>query len=53
MKTADLSLETIASGTVPEKFQRALEKVLENILDPNTDAKAKRQITVTNHVPAG
>ncbi len=46
MKTADLSLDTIARGALPEKFQRQLTALLENVLDVNTDPKVKRTITI-------
>jgi len=43
-KIADLS--TLGAGAAAEKFQAELAKVLDNIRDPNTDAKAKRKITL-------
>jgi hypothetical protein len=42
-----VTLETIARGAAPELFQEELSKVIKNILDPNTEAEAKRQITLT------
>lgn len=39
-----LSLDTLGHGAAREKFQIALDRVLENILDPNTKATAKRQV---------
>lgn len=44
--TQDLTLDTIAGGAIPERFQVELVEVIKNILDPNTSAKAKRTITV-------
>jgi len=41
-----LSLETLCGGAVTEKFNRALRKVSENILDPNTEVKPKREIVL-------
>lgn len=43
----DLKLSELASGGVQEKFNRELKRVAENILDPNTDPKKKRKITLT------
>ena len=42
-----LTLATMCDGAVQERIERALEKVSENILDPNTDPDKKRSITVT------
>lgn len=39
-------LATIADGAVCEAFGLELEKVLENIADPNTDPHAKREINI-------
>lgn len=41
-----LSLETLGHGAVAELFEVELERVLENILDPNTPAEKKREITL-------
>lgn len=46
MKTADLNLDTIAKGAIPERFRHVLQGVLDNILDPNTEAKDKRRIVI-------
>ncbi len=46
MKTTDLSLDSVAGGALPEKFEHQLRKVLENIVDPNTEAKEKRIIDI-------
>jgi hypothetical protein len=42
-----VTLDTVAKGGAPELFEHALEEVLANIQDQNTDAKAKRSITMT------
>ena len=47
MKSADLSLDTVARGAVPEKFDHALRAILDNVMDPNTPWDAKRSITIT------
>lgn len=41
-----LTLATLCDGAVQEKVDRALEKVVKNILDPNTDPGKKRSITL-------
>lgn len=45
--TKDLSIETLCGGAVQERINRALRKVSDNILDPNTEAKKKRSISLT------
>lgn len=42
-----IDLNTFADGAVAEQFNRELRKVLENIADPNTDAKKSRRLTLT------
>lgn len=42
----NFSLSEIAEGGVQEKFAAEMEKVANNILDPNTKAKAKRKVTL-------
>ncbi len=42
-----VNLNNLAGGGVAEQFNRELLKVLENIADPNTDAKKARKITLT------
>lgn len=39
-----LDLHTIGGGAAFELFQAELERVLENILDPNTEATDKREV---------
>ena len=41
-----LTLANMCSGGVQERIDRALAKVSDNILDPNTEAKKKREVTV-------
>ena len=45
--TKDLSIETLCGGAVQERINRALRKVSDKILDPNTEAKKKRSISLT------
>ena len=40
-------LEDINSGALEEIFQREMSRVIANIADPATDARAKRAITLT------
>lgn len=41
-----IDMEKFAGGAFTTQINRELEKVTENIQDPNTDATAKRRITV-------
>lgn len=41
-----VTLASLAGGAALERFQLELERVLSNIADPNTDATAKREITL-------
>lgn len=41
-----LTVANIANGAAVELFEEELEHVLENMLDPNTDPKAKRVVTL-------
>lgn len=43
-QTADL--QTIGAGAAAEKFEAELRAVVENIRDPNTEAKGKRKIII-------
>lgn len=45
--TSKINLETLAGGAFAEKLNEALQEVAENIQNPNTEATAKRGITVT------
>ena len=42
-----INLDNFADGAVAERFNMELQKVLENIADPNTDAKKVRKVTLT------
>lgn len=42
-----MTLGSLADGACEELFQAALKRVLENIDDPNTHHKAKRQIRLS------
>lgn len=46
MEHEPLTLLNLAGGGIVERFQDALEEVLENISDVNTDPKATRAITI-------
>ncbi|MFV0470321.1 MAG: hypothetical protein ACK5MK_15535 [Dysgonomonas sp.] len=41
-----MNLNEIGNGGLQELFAHELDKVLKNIKDPNTDAKAKRTVTI-------
>lgn len=41
-----INLEEFTGGALQEKFEAALEQVLENMIDPNTPWKNKRGVTV-------
>jgi hypothetical protein len=40
----EVTLETVSDGAAVELFQRELQRVLENIQDPNTNPEKKRRI---------
>ena len=42
-----VNLETFAGGELSRQINRDIEAVMRNVVDPNTDVKAKRKITVT------
>lgn len=42
-----IDLTQFADGAVAERFNQELQKVLENIADPNTDPKKVRKLTMT------
>lgn len=46
-KSAEIKLESLADGSISERFKQELDKVLANIADPNTTAKTVRKITVS------
>lgn len=39
-------LDELMDGALTERFNRELRRVLQNVFDPNTEAKAKREIAV-------
>lgn len=41
-----IKLGTLSNGALEERFARELKTVLENIADPNTDAKKNRSISI-------
>lgn len=41
-----VNLEEFAGGSLQEKFDDAIEKVLANLMDPNTPWKNKRKISI-------
>lgn len=43
----NFELSKIAEGGVQVKLNRALQQVADNILNPNTEAKKKRKVTIT------
>ncbi|MGY3766817.1 replication terminator protein [Vagococcus vulneris] len=47
MKNIDLDLSSIASGGLQEKIDLEMDKVFQNIQDPNTKATAKRKVMIT------
>jgi hypothetical protein len=42
----DLSIENICGGAVPERFQKELCVILQNINDPNNPAETKRKLVL-------
>ena len=45
-KRIDLPLSGLANGAIQEKLDSELEKVFDNIHDPNTKAEDKRTVTI-------
>ena len=43
----EIDLSKLADGAVQERFDIELQKVFDNILDPNTDTKKKRKLQLT------
>ncbi|HGA1205579.1 TPA: hypothetical protein ACIRGN_000877 [Streptococcus suis] len=41
-----LDLSSIADGGLQEKLNNELARVIENILDPNTDPTVKREVSI-------
>lgn len=46
-KTIKLDLSAIGEGSLQEKVDKELEKIFDNILDPNTESKLARKLTIT------
>ena len=46
-KTIKLDLSQIGDGGLQEKVDKELEKVIVNILDPNTETKTARKLVIT------
>lgn len=42
-----VDLNSFANGAMAERFNQELQKVLDNIVDPNTDPKKVRKVTMT------
>ncbi|MCM3620483.1 replication terminator protein [Sutcliffiella horikoshii] len=42
-----IDLNNFSEGALAERFNQELQKILENIADPNTDAKKVRKLTLT------
>ncbi|NQX67955.1 replication terminator protein [Paenibacillus alba] len=42
-----IDINTLSGGAVAERINRELQRVAENILDPNTNAAVARTVTVT------
>jgi hypothetical protein len=45
--TKIIDLNTFAEGALSERANAEIQKILENIADPNTDAKKVRKLTLT------
>lgn len=41
------TIHSLADGAIPELFQEELNRAVENIGDPNTDAKTVRKVVLT------
>ena len=41
-----IRLDSLMKGALEQKFQYELDKISENIADPNTESKAVREITI-------
>ncbi|MBY9077167.1 replication terminator protein [Paenibacillus sp. HN-1] len=46
-QSVEIKLESLADGSISERFKQELAKVLTNIADPNTAAKAVRKVAIT------
>ena len=52
-RTEMVTLENIGGGAASEMFQGCLEKIIENIINPNTKPDAVRSITLKMKVKPG
>ena len=43
---SEITLVNLGGGAAIEKFQEEFAKVVQNIMDPNTDPKAKREVVL-------
>ena len=43
----NINVLELAHGAIAEQISNELEKVLSNLMDPNTDTKTKRKLTTT------
>lgn len=50
---ADLSIANLLQGAAIEKFDDEIQKVADNIMDPNTDPEAVRTVTLVMRVRPG
>ncbi|WP_423348504.1 replication terminator protein [Lactiplantibacillus plantarum] len=46
-ESINFNLSAISNGAVQEKWNKEVERVAANIIDPNTDPKKKRKLTLT------
>lgn len=47
MKTVETSVLEMAKGAILEQTDNEMARIMANILDPNTDAKKARKLTIT------
>lgn len=45
--TREVSVFDLAKGAIMEQIEKETGKIMQNIMDPNTDAKTARKLTVT------
>ena len=43
----ELSIKTLKQGACLDRFDKAIGELVRNVLDPNTEATAKRSVTLT------
>lgn len=46
VQTREVSVMELAGGAIQEQIEHAMKMVMENILDPNTEAKKARKLTI-------